>query len=81
MGMEATAEETSKSTVSAGRYRATGERTLKLLHVSDKGKSVTVKVVDKCPGCKTDDIDLSPAAFQRLAPLPAGRIQVTWNYV
>lgn len=54
---------------------------LKLLHLSDQVKSVTVKVVDKCRGCNTNDIDLSPAAFERLANESLGRIQVTWDYV
>ncbi|KAF8882848.1 riboflavine-aldehyde-forming enzyme [Infundibulicybe gibba] len=47
----------------------------------DKGKSVTVKVVDKCPGCGINGIDLSPAAFDRLEKRSVGRIQVDWNFV
>ncbi|PQE10847.1 Rare lipo A protein [Rutstroemia sp. NJR-2017a BBW] len=46
--------------------------------VSYGGKSVVVKVVDKCMGCKTDDLDLSPAAFTALAPESLGRIKGTW---
>jgi len=47
------------------------------------GKSVTVTVRDKCPGCRGKfDLDLSPAAFKRLAPLSVGRLEgVTWNFV
>ncbi|MFC9426341.1 RlpA-like double-psi beta-barrel domain-containing protein [Streptomyces sp. NPDC056987] len=43
--------------------------------------SVTVKVVDKCIGCATNDVDLSPAAFSRIGDLNAGRINVSWDWV
>jgi hypothetical protein len=45
-----------------------------------QGKSVDATVVDSCPGCSQYSIELSPAAFQALAPLSAERIQVQWNY-
>jgi expansin (peptidoglycan-binding protein) len=35
--------------------------------VSWKGKSVNVNVVDECPVCGYDNIDLSPSAFEQLA--------------
>ncbi|KAG7091825.1 hypothetical protein E1B28_008229 [Marasmius oreades] len=41
------------------------------------GKSVTVTIVDRCPGCGSGGIDLSPAAFQKLAPLSQGRLSGT----
>jgi expansin (peptidoglycan-binding protein) len=41
--------------------------------------SVTVKVVDSCPGCGAGDIDLSPAAFQKLGALSKGVIPITWS--
>lgn len=43
--------------------------------------SVTVRVVDQCPGCNAGDLDLSPQAFQMLSPLAAGRIAITWHEV
>ncbi|KAK9761624.1 hypothetical protein K7432_013343 [Basidiobolus ranarum] len=43
--------------------------------------SVKVKIVDKCPSCKHGDLDLSPAAFDRIADQVQGRVTVTWNYV
>lgn len=46
----------------------------------DASTCVTVTVEDRCVGCKSGDIDLSPAAFQVLAPLDAGRIKVTWSF-
>ncbi|XP_055350683.1 papain inhibitor-like [Paramacrobiotus metropolitanus] len=45
------------------------------------GRQVKVKIVDKCDGCASGSIDLSPGAFQRLASLDTGRIRVTWDYV
>ncbi|CAG8539065.1 11051_t:CDS:1 [Cetraspora pellucida] len=43
------------------------------------GKTVTVKIVDRCPNCKSGDIDLSPAAFDCLANQAVGRIQVSYT--
>ncbi|HTR51474.1 MAG TPA: expansin EXLX1 family cellulose-binding protein [Kofleriaceae bacterium] len=43
--------------------------------------TVTVRVVDQCPGCSHGDLDLSPQAFQMLSPLSAGRIPITWHEV
>lgn len=43
--------------------------------------SVTVRVIDKCPGCGFGDIDLSDTAFTRIADKSAGRVKVTWRFV
>ena len=40
-----------------------------------------MRVVDQCPGCAHGDLDLSPQAFQVLAPLAQGRIPITWHEV
>jgi expansin (peptidoglycan-binding protein) len=42
---------------------------------------VTVRVVDSCPGCAHGDLDLSPQAFQQIAPLSAGRVSIMWHEV
>lgn len=42
--------------------------------------SVTVKVVDTCPGCGSGALDLSPAAFEKIADLSAGRVPISWSY-
>ncbi|KAI0768763.1 RlpA-like double-psi beta-barrel-protein domain-containing protein-containing protein [Trametes elegans] len=49
--------------------------------VSYNGNYVEATVVDLCPGCARYGIDLSPAAFTRLAPLEKGRIQVDWHFL
>jgi len=43
--------------------------------------SVTVRIVDRCPGCAPGDIDLSREAFGQIAPLSAGRVPITWREV
>ena len=51
------------------------------LEVTGPSGTVTVRVVDKCPECKHGDLDLSPQAFEKLAPLSAGRVPITWRQV
>jgi expansin (peptidoglycan-binding protein) len=51
------------------------------LEVTGGSGTVTVRVVDECPGCQHGDLDLSPQAFQMLGPLSAGRVSITWHEV
>lgn len=39
---------------------------------------ILVEIVDRCPGCKPGDLDLSREAFALLAPLDKGRIPIRW---
>jgi expansin (peptidoglycan-binding protein) len=43
--------------------------------------SVTVRIVDLCPGCKAGDLDLSREAFAQIADLAQGRVAITWQVV
>ncbi|CDS12427.1 hypothetical protein LRAMOSA04621 [Lichtheimia ramosa] len=43
--------------------------------------SVTVTIVDTCPPCKSGDLDLSPAAFGKVADFDDGRVKATWHWV
>ncbi|XP_055348005.1 papain inhibitor-like [Paramacrobiotus metropolitanus] len=52
-----------------------------LVKAVDSGKQVKVKVVDRCARCPNGSIDLSPAAFEKLASMDLGDIQVAWRYV
>jgi expansin (peptidoglycan-binding protein) len=53
-----------------------------LVQVSYGGKSITVPVKDMCPSCDAEHIDLSQAAFKRLAPLEKGVVDgITWKFV
>ncbi|KAG1189059.1 hypothetical protein G6F36_004191 [Rhizopus arrhizus] len=51
-------------------------------HVTINGPkgSVTAKVVDTCPGCSNGDIDMSPAAFKKIANLSQGRVSIKWSW-
>ncbi|KAI4732044.1 hypothetical protein E4T49_00285 [Aureobasidium sp. EXF-10728] len=44
-------------------------------------RSVDLKVVDRCVGCQATDIDVSPAAFDKLAARASGRVDVTWAWL
>jgi expansin (peptidoglycan-binding protein) len=51
------------------------------LEVHGPDGSVRVKVIDQCPECATGHIDLSEAAFAKLAPLSAGLINISYTYL
>jgi hypothetical protein len=43
--------------------------------------TVTVRIIDKCPGCDSGDLDLSETAFSKIANKSAGRVKITWRFV
>ena len=45
------------------------------------GNAVTAMIVDQCPGCGTNHLDLFPDAFAALADPSKGIIPITWDYV
>ncbi|SDJ36676.1 expansin EXLX1 family cellulose-binding protein [Streptomyces indicus] len=45
------------------------------------GATVTVRITNECPTCRTGQLDLSAAAFARLAAPVKGQIPVTWQLV
>ncbi|GBB94340.1 hypothetical protein RclHR1_23380002 [Rhizophagus clarus] len=51
----------------------------KCIKITGPNGSVKVKLVDKCPKCKRGDIDMSPAAFKKIAKLDDGRVPITWE--
>ncbi|KAK4164404.1 RlpA-like double-psi beta-barrel-protein domain-containing protein-containing protein [Cladorrhinum sp. PSN259] len=51
------------------------------IRVTAGGKSVEVSVVDSCPACSENDLDLSPTAFAQLADLGAGKVDATWEFI
>lgn len=48
--------------------------------VKHGGKSIIVKIVDRCEACAIGDIDLTPAAFKLLADPALGRTDVEWSF-
>lgn len=51
------------------------------IEVDGPNGTVTVRIVDSCPGCAFGDVDLSQQAFERIAPLSAGRVPISWRYL
>jgi expansin (peptidoglycan-binding protein) len=45
------------------------------------GTKVTAMIVDQCPGCGTNHLDLFPDAFAKLASPSKGEIDVSWDIV
>ncbi|KAI1779068.1 RlpA-like double-psi beta-barrel-protein domain-containing protein-containing protein [Hypoxylon cercidicola] len=53
----------------------------KTITIEMDGKNTTAKVVDKCPSCDANSIDVSPSVFQDLASLDIGRAKINWSLV
>jgi expansin (peptidoglycan-binding protein) len=51
------------------------------VEVTGPNGDVVVRIVDRCPGCKSGDLDLSREAFAEIAPISAGRIPISWRPV
>jgi expansin (peptidoglycan-binding protein) len=51
------------------------------IEVSGPDGSVRAEVIDQCPPCAAGHVDLSEAAFARIAPLSAGLVSVTYRAV
>ena len=49
------------------------------LNVTGPKGTVRVKIVDQCPGCEPGHLDLSRAAFARIADLAKGNVPVTYR--
>ncbi|MEK8034963.1 expansin EXLX1 family cellulose-binding protein [Ideonella sp. DXS29W] len=45
------------------------------------GKTVQVRIDDRCPECAPGDVDLDQEAFAQIAELWQGRIPITWKYI
>ena len=43
--------------------------------------TVVVRIIDKCPGCNSGDLDLSVTAFTKIADKSAGRVKISWRFV
>lgn len=42
---------------------------------------VRVRIVDLCPECEAGHLDLSPEAFEQVAAIELGRVDITWEMV
>ncbi|KAJ7144635.1 RlpA-like double-psi beta-barrel-protein domain-containing protein-containing protein [Mycena epipterygia] len=61
-------------------HRKSGAHCFQHLEVGFDGFHVDVTVVDLCPGCGTDDIQLSRGAYAQLEDEDDGRIQDLWSF-
>ncbi|GMG15473.1 unnamed protein product [Phytophthora fragariaefolia] len=48
---------------------------------SDTSSTVTVYIVDQCPGCGDGDLDLSPTVFKQLTGSDPSRYSIRWKFV
>ena len=46
-----------------------------------KRKSIDCKVVDRCEGCKAEDVDLSPGMYNKIAAEELGRVRGEWAWL
>ncbi|KAF7335147.1 Barwin-like endoglucanase [Mycena venus] len=53
----------------------------KKIKVQHNGKSVIAEVVDLCPGCPSEGLDLTRGAFKKLAKPAVGVIEANWHFV
>jgi expansin (peptidoglycan-binding protein) len=54
----------------------------KTARVTYKGKTIYVKLTDRCEGCAYGDLDFSPHAFNQIADPSEGRITgISWQLV
>jgi len=51
------------------------------VHIKGPNGDVTVRIVDSCPGCDGNHLDLSKSSFAKLAPVEKGRIDITFQTV
>lgn len=53
----------------------------KKIRVRVGGKSEDLTVVDRCTGCKSEDIDTTRSVFGSLADIDEGRVGVEWAWL
>ncbi|PWA13622.1 barwin-related endoglucanase [Artemisia annua] len=63
------------------RYRVTCTSGTNSVPQPCTGNSVDVTIVDLCPGCASNQIDLSQEAFAVIANRDAGRINIEYNRI
>jgi len=53
----------------------------KMIRVRRDGKSVDLKVVDRCVGCAARDLDVTEDTFAKLADVALGRVTMEWSWL
>ncbi|KAF8310644.1 hypothetical protein DL93DRAFT_2084205 [Clavulina sp. PMI_390] len=57
-----------------------GKHCGKTITITANGKTHTAEVVDECPDCATNSLDMSPSLFKVFAPESAGVISMKWKF-
>ncbi|KAJ8131017.1 hypothetical protein O1611_g2606 [Lasiodiplodia mahajangana] len=50
------------------------------IKIHRNGKTITVRVRDRCTGCARNDLDVPRKQFAKLANPRAGRVKISWNW-
>ncbi|KAL6849022.1 hypothetical protein ACO1O0_008552 [Amphichorda felina] len=54
----------------------------RMVRVTGAAGTADVQIVDRCPGCGPNGLDLSPTAFQMIVgSLDIGRADTTWEWI
>ncbi|KAI9266804.1 RlpA-like double-psi beta-barrel-protein domain-containing protein-containing protein, partial [Phascolomyces articulosus] len=61
-------------------WMSNGEMCGKKIKATGPNGSVTVKVVDTCPGCAQNDLDFSEDAYDMIGDKEQGRIPISWKF-
>ncbi|KAL0961380.1 hypothetical protein HGRIS_006334 [Hohenbuehelia grisea] len=68
--------------ISAARYNGGTNCNQWVRIVNTKnGKVAYGKTRDSCPGCGSEDLDLTPSLFKQLASLEQGVVSIEWNFM
>lgn len=51
------------------------------VELTRNGITIRVYIKDKCRGCKTNTLDLTPIAFNKIAKPAEGRVKISWRLV
>ncbi|KAJ8523176.1 hypothetical protein ONZ45_g334 [Pleurotus djamor] len=70
--------------ISLARYRSNGggncNQWIEIINTAN-GKKAYGRTRDSCPGCGTEDLDMSPSLFQKLGPLSQGVLNIKWHFM
>ncbi|KAM0306757.1 hypothetical protein ACHAPM_001330 [Fusarium culmorum] len=69
------------ASIGRGLYDS-GDYCGKTIKVTGEAGEAIVTIVDRCDGCADNDLDISPAAFEKaMGDKDQGRVQGEWNWV
>ncbi|KAF8872353.1 hypothetical protein BD779DRAFT_1477617 [Infundibulicybe gibba] len=65
------------------QYGASSQSSLcgQSISITANGKTATARILDECFSCPNDGLDLTPGLFSFFAPLSAGFLIGSWNFL